>query len=251
MKKQPFLICGTMVAATVVVVSLLDRSEAANKQQGAELVTLDQAKLTAKAPVQPGLERRDLVEKRTESADEMPEVKFRELQPKPFAVVHSQGHFQWTAEDGLQNDVIEKLANNPHMVEALQEQNNYTKRRQLIYVDPAFGSEADAVYRGEKGELTLPGFDGEQFTIKVDHTTEFGGYLNGSFTGAIKGQSGTDVVAGSEGNHWSIGIQLKDRHYQIANRSPNEWIISEVDMAAMNAHFGACKTTGDVDNVGL
>ena len=206
------------------------------------------SKASAFSPTEPATARA-----RPVKAEPDPETIYWELEPQPFEPVKTNAGFSWTAEDGRQPEIIRKLSTNPEMASALEEENTFTSRRQLIYAPADFGEKAQKIYSGEATEITLPGFDGETFKVSIDHITPIDTLnVSGSFTGKIEGATESVVVAASDNDIWSIGIDIDGKHYQIQSRSQGEWIINDVDLHKANQHHGPCGISGDrtTDSVG-
>ncbi len=248
MKYRPIIICLGMVLTTFLVVHRIQKkSESAlvKASQDKQVSLNINLEASANGSTSSGDSDRSATKKTQKSN------RYWERVPKPFPVSESTERFEWTSVDGRSEEAIKSLANNSEMVDALIETNNWTKRRQLVYVNPDFTEKAGAVYRDELREIILPGFDGEEFKVSIDVSTDFGEWVTGSFTGTVEGFEDANVVAGSDLNYWSIGIDFKDRHYQIENREEGEWMVSEIDLAAMHAYHGECKIERSIDDVGL
>ena len=174
---------------------------------------------------------------------------------RPFKVTQQKGHFGWTAEDGLRPDVIKTLANNSEQVISLENEAPYTLKRQLVYLDPAFTPQAQAMLDGKQTSITLPGLDGETFTVNINHRehdqVDPSLRVSGAFRGTIEGQGESVVEGGAFENNWSIGIRTGDgRGFEVLQRGPNEWIISQIDTAAMAAAMDPCGTDHAPNDVG-
>ncbi len=243
MNYRPPLICLGMVATTFFVVNSIQKSRASSTSPINSAPPTSSGKLS--------LTRSNSQTEHTPTRSPQTKTQHWERELKPFPVVKQSERFEWTAVDGRSPEAIQLLANNSDMVEALTHTNLWTKRRQLIYVNPEFANQAQAIYQNERTEIILPGFDGEEFLVKIDSATNFGDPVTGSFTGTVDGFHDANVVAGSDLNYWSIGIDFEDRHYQIENREEGEWMISEIDLAAMNSHVEPCQVKRTVDDVGL
>lgn len=176
-------------------------------------------------------------------------------QAKPFQVTQQKGHFGWTAEDGLRPEIIRKLANNSEQVISLENENPYTLKRQLVYLDPAFTPQAQAMLDGKQTTITLPGIDGETFSVNINHRehdqVDPSLPVSGAFRGTIEGQGQSVVEGGAFENNWSVGIRTGDgRAFEVLQRGPGEWIISQVDPAAMAAAMDPCGTDHAPTDVG-
>lgn len=177
-----------------------------------------------------------------EQAEPLPEeTVYYDRKPRPFQVAKTSEGFEWTAENGLDPSVTKELSLNSEMEKALTDEGLFTYRRQLIYPPAGFADTARQVLGGDLEEVTLPGFDGETFKVLIDdtHTIDLD-QVSGSFTGTIEGATESLVVAASDKDHWSIGIDVDGQHYQIQNRGHGEWILSDLDVAGLTHAAGAC-----------
>ena len=243
MKKQPIIICLAMVITTIAVVSIIQGNQASSDssssggETSSDTLSHSHSHSGTSSDVNKGPER-TLKSQGTENpAAKARKTNHWERKLRPFEVVRSSDRFEWTGEDGKSDAVIEVLANNDKMVEYFQNVNEWTKRRQLIYVDPQFTADIKSVFDSESNEITLPGFDGEEFTVELNLNATRGdsSELSGSLRGAIPDIEGARVVGGADSDTWAFGIYLPDRQYQIQSRENGEFIISEIDVAARNA----------------
>ncbi len=175
-------------------------------------------------------------------------------EPRPFPVTKSTGNYQWTSEDGRSKKAIKQLANNSVMQEQLEKENEIITQRQLIYVPDHFSQQAQDTFSGKRNELILPGPDGQEFKVKIlqaggDSTGE-GKAFTGSFYGVIEGLKDSKVEAGSDDDHWSIGIETGTKSYEIVNREKGEWILTEIDPVAQARLDPGCHSNLTVDDVG-
>lgn len=166
---------------------------------------------------------------------DFPETTYWKRELRPFDVTHQEGLFSWTAEDGMTEEVMKKLANNSLMLDELRRENQYTIRRQLIYVDPSIENQKQDILDGKLSEITLPGFNGELFNAQVTSYEKYipespeeaeGEESGGAFNG---GDESLRVQVGLSDSSWSIGIIHNERQFELITREPNEWIISEID----------------------
>jgi|GEM_PF-6839015 len=92
------------------------------------------------------------------------------------------------------------------------------------------------------GELThfiLPGLDGEEIEIEIIDSNRLNFEDNddeaGAFIAVVKGYPDSHVSVGIFEDSWAIDAHFGDRYVSISNRSPDEWIVSEIDSQAHNA----------------
>jgi len=151
--------------------------------------------------------------------------------------VHSAGHFTWTAVDGRKPEIIKHLGTTSEMRKRLYRQNRYVTRRQFVYIAPSFDKVIQQVHRGERSQITLPGFDGEQLRVTLNQV-EDEPHLNRSvWRGHLTGNPNAPVEASVNGSDLRIGIQLSDDVLvRYEPRNPGEWIINEDDLKAFHGH---------------
>lgn len=106
---------------------------------------------------------------------------------RPFAATNESTVHQWTSEDGMAPDVIEQLAHNELEYQRMIEENSRIKRRQLVYrKDTSAALMQRARLSGESvTQLTLPGFDGQEFQIDIDRADLEASKQSGTFTGRL------------------------------------------------------------------
>ncbi len=167
------------------------------------------------------------------------------LEAKPFPIAHQTEQFSWADADGLDPTVVRQLTRYPEHEEVLLEQRVITKRRQLVYLPSDFTETTDKLYRGELLEVTIPGFDGEEFIVKLDEAVEPEIYeddptVMGTFTGSIFRKDGTPLGVSASAaivdGHWSLGFDYNGGRYVYENRGDfnDEWIISELEVAKID-----------------
>ncbi len=152
---------------------------------------------------------------------------------RPFPVVLERGHFGWTAEDGLTDEVMPQLANNSDMLDRLEEDNANTVRRQLVYTTPEFEDEKREIFAGARSSITLPGLDGEEFIVDI---TEFETFPidganpedTGGFSGVVRNAPDSLVNVGTHNDSWSVLVVHEGRQFNLETREPGELILSQV-----------------------
>ncbi len=166
--------------------------------------------------------------------------------PRPFPVTHTSATgFQWTNIAGKEEAILKELANNTEMLKALKEENVWVKRRQLVYTPASFSTDAKKIYQDELDTIVIPAFDGKELTLVVEPEAIYPQNIetvSGGFAAKIKGVDDSSVIAASENDTWSIGVQDGETHYQIETREPGEWLLTEIDLAEMHKHIGPCLT---------
>lgn len=240
MNKHIFIIAG-MIGLTVAITAILDRKEnevsdsaSASPAKPSSLLTS-----TSKRATSTNLERAAT----HENGDN---ITWWERQPRPFPVTHtSSSGFQWTDTASKDEAVLKQLANNTEMLKSLKSENAWVKRRQLVYTPASFSTDAKKIYQNELDTIIIPAFNGMELTLEIDPEAVYPQNIetiSGGFVAKIKGIAESNVIAASENDTWSIGVQIGDVHYQIETREPGEWLLTEVDFVEMNKHVGPCLT---------
>ncbi len=165
-----------------------------------------------------------------------------EMEPRPYAATQKSAKFAWTAEDGRKPQVMRKFANNRENYNQLAAQNAWVKERQLVYLPEDFQKDAEAIFRGELKEFTIPGLNGQEFKLKIGQVvrTEEDQPSTGYFYGFMDGQDDAVVYLSSVGDTWSIGIDQPklNRFYQLDTRVKGEIIVTEIDPIAKDLASG-------------
>jgi len=94
-----------------------------------------------------------------------------DFQERPFPVAYESSKIQWTLEDGNDTNVIRQL-HNPSEYGRMVMENSEIFRRQLVYLKETAGSIFEKAKRRGAAvtQLTLPGLDGQEFTVEVTRT---------------------------------------------------------------------------------
>jgi len=156
---------------------------------------------------------------------------------RPFKVSQESKLFQWTSEDAMTPENMVILANNGENLEYFEEENQWTKRRQVVYVNEEFSKIGQKAFDGEVQEIRVPGFDGEEHLIKIvdaaaNDAGPDAGPITGSIYGQIEGQPESKVYITSYEDYWAVTIENGDSYLQILNREHREFILSDIDNAA-------------------
>ena len=158
------------------------------------------------------------------------------FQLRPLAVARETATHQWTAEDARDTNVIRQLAHNDLEYQRMVEENTRIQRRQLVYrKDTAAAVLQRALLTGEPvGQLTLPGFDGQELQFTIDRSDLELSKQSGSFTGHLAGRPGSLVtLAFKFGREAFTILSSEDGVYLQAHpREPGELIITKFDPEA-------------------
>ena len=189
-----------------------------------------------------------------------------ELEERPFAVTHRSDNFEWTSEDGKKAEIIKQLVKFQERADILERNNEFTLRRQLVYLPSDFRQTTEKIFDGDLSELPVPGFDGEEFTLRLTEgieqfTHEGARPLTATFAADVYDASGRKIegaaaVGAFTDNIWSIEFNLGDRSYVYDNRLENQWVVTEYDeVARANTRLRLFGNTNDIlsntDNVGV
>ena len=155
------------------------------------------------------------------------------FQLRPFAVVKETARHQWTDENGRDTNVIRRLAHNDLEYQRLVEENPRIQRRQLVYRnDTAAAVLQRARLSGEPvQQLTLPGFDGQEFQVTIERADLEPSKQSGTFTGQLAGKPGSMVtLAFKFGREAFTIVSPEDGTFlQGHPREPGELIITSFD----------------------
>ncbi|MEK7780196.1 MAG: hypothetical protein AAB370_01685 [Verrucomicrobiota bacterium] len=156
-----------------------------------------------------------------------------DFQLRPFPVANESTAHQWTSEDGKDTNVIQRLAHNDLEYQRMVEENNRIKRRQLVYrKDTAAALLQRSRLSGESvTQLTLPGFDGQEYQINIDRADLEASKQSGTFTGRLADKPNSIVtVAFKFGREAFTVMSPEDGTYlQGHPREPGEIIITSFD----------------------
>ncbi len=151
----------------------------------------------------------------------------------PFAATKVSGPFQWTSEDGTDTNIIQQIAHNDHEYHRMVLENKTIYRRQLVYFNNSFASRAQNAVQAHQGieQITLPGLDGQTFTVHVTKTD----FRNGGSKGRIYGHLQDDpdsmvTVAFVNDREAFTIISARDQVYlQAESREPGEVIVKSIN----------------------
>ena len=154
---------------------------------------------------------------------------------RPLPVASENSHFQWTAADGKDPNVIRQLAHNELEYQRMVEENARIKRRQLVYNKNIAAAVMErSRLTGEKIEqLTLPGFDGAQFQFIIERADLEPSKQSGTFTGRIEGQPESLVTLAFKFGREAFTILSPETgtFIQAFPREPGEIMLTSFDPA--------------------
>ena len=169
-----------------------------------------------------------------EIPSEDPPGYYYELESRPFEVTQSTGNFEWTAADGKSPEVMRILATNPANLGQLTDQNEWTDKRQLVYLTENFKRQADKVFQGKAKSITIPGFDGEELEVSVNMLDFVENGEASSFEGTLKDYPDVYVDAARIDGIWAISYSNPgDKFlYDYISRQDGELIMNRLDADA-------------------
>jgi hypothetical protein len=162
---------------------------------------------------------------------------------RPLPVSLRKGFHEWTAADGKDSKVIEKIAHNPEEFIRLNEENERIKRRQLVYRKITVPMLLDRAR--DSGEplrsFMLPGLDGMEIEIEVTGTQLNQVGNGGSVTGRVKGRFNSMVSVGFANGCESFNVLSPDEGLFLTAdaREPGEVMVKEIDPNQYNPPAGA------------
>jgi hypothetical protein len=161
---------------------------------------------------------------------------------RPLPVSLTRGTHEWTAGDGMDPKVIEKIAHNPDEFIRMVEENERVKRRQLVYRNETVPMLLDrARNRGEPlRNFTLPGLDGMEVEVELTGIQLNQSGNGGSVTGRVKGRFNSMVSVGFCNGCESFNVLSPDDSLFLTAdaREPGEVMVKEIDPLKYNPPAG-------------
>lgn len=154
---------------------------------------------------------------------------------RPLAVVQAGRQHEWTSENAMQPEVIEKISHNPEEFMRMVEENDRIQRRQLVYrKEPAWHTVEQSKGKGEPiRKLMLPSLDGRELEFEVTSVDLAPSGLSGTFAGHLPGKLKSLVtLAFDRGREAFTVLSPEDGLYlQGHPREPGELIVTSFDPA--------------------
>jgi hypothetical protein len=155
------------------------------------------------------------------------------FQEHPFPAAYDSHGFQWTLADGKDTNVIRLLAHNESEYRRMVIENEAIYRRQLVYFTSRFASLAGNLVQTHQDaqQITLPGLDGQTFTVDVTRTDFRDGGSKGQIYGQLPDRPDSMVtVAFVNGREAFTIISPRDQIYlQAEAREPGQVVIKSVN----------------------
>jgi hypothetical protein len=155
------------------------------------------------------------------------------FQLRPLGVARESADYQWTAEDGKDPGVIQKLAHNDLEFQRMADENSRILRRQLVYHKET----TDALVQRAKqtGEslrqLTLPGLDGQEVRVEITRTDLSSSGQQGAFAGQVAGRPDSTVTLAFKGGREAFTIlsPADGLYLQGDPREPGELVVKSIN----------------------
>jgi hypothetical protein len=154
---------------------------------------------------------------------------------RPLPVAMTSATHEWTAGDGFDLAVIERIAHSPDELRKLVEENGRIKRRQLVYRNE---TAALVIQRARlTGEpvrrLTLPALDGEELDFVIDRADLAPSGQSGTFTGRLADRPDSLVTLAFRFGREAFTVlsPADDLYLQADPREPGEIIVKSIDPA--------------------
>ena len=155
------------------------------------------------------------------------------FQTRPFKVALTNGAYEWTAEDGMNPEVIRRMAHNERESQRMLRENDTIYRRQLVYDTQGFQLRAQqAVQSGQSLQhVTLPGLDGQEFEVVVTRTDLKNGGEQGQIYGQLPGEPNSMVTVAFIADREAFTvISPQDQIYlQAEAREPGEVVVKSIN----------------------
>lgn len=177
----------------------------------------------------------------------------------PFEVQHESEHHRWTRLDARTPELIDQLAHNDLERERLLRENEWVTKRELVYRNVTLLDQATAA--AEEGrevtEIILPGFEGEEYLIKVDSfetQVSEDGVTEGWITGRLENDPDSLVSLGFFGEREAGNISSSELGVELTfqPREDQQIVVSQVDPQGIANAFGEqhCETDYSALTVG-
>jgi hypothetical protein len=171
----------------------------------------------------------------TKPAGLLPAEDFPWFRSHPFKVAHSNADYGWTAEDGRDTNVMRRLAHNEGEYRRMRIENDAIFRRQLIYFTQGFAPLAQQAMQTGQGlkQITLPGLDGQEFSVDVTRTDFRNGGSQGQIYGQLPGQPGSMVTVAFLNMREAFTVISPQNHIylQAEAREPGEVVVKSINPA--------------------
>jgi hypothetical protein len=155
------------------------------------------------------------------------------FQERPFPVAYESAKFQWTLADGKNTNVIRQLAHNPLEYARMVTENSEIFRRQLVYLKETAGSVFDQgkLSGAAVTQLTLPGLDGQEYSVDVTRTDLRNGGSKGQIYGQLPDRPDSMVTVAFVNDREAFTIvSPRDQIYlQAEAREPDQVVIKNIN----------------------
>jgi hypothetical protein len=156
-----------------------------------------------------------------------------DFQKRPFPVALQKANYQWTLADGRDTNVIRQLAHNPLEYQRMVTENQTIYRRQLVYFSQGFDTLARHALQtgGSLHQISLPGLDGQVFSVDVQNTDLRDGGVRGQLYGQLPGQPNSMVTVAFAADREAFTIlSPQDQVYlQAEAHEPGEVVVKSIN----------------------
>jgi hypothetical protein len=175
----------------------------------------------------------------------------------PFPVTIRNSRHEWTQVDARSPKTINQLAHNDFEHIRLTREAAWVERRELVYRKETFRALAEAALaRGEPlVEITLPGFNGEEFAVSINEwkvTTNDDGEKEGWLTGHLMDDPEAEVSLNFHGNRevGSVSSPSFGLHLRYDPREDGQIMVNRINLKAQNEATGSSRPPYSIMTVG-
>ena len=150
-----------------------------------------------------------------------------------FKTALTNGEYEWTAEDGMDTNVIRQLAHNELEYQRMVNENSAIYRRQLVYLKEsptAFFQQAASTGKPMK-QLMLPGLDGQLLPVVVTRTELKDGGNQGQVYGQLPGQPDSMVTMAFVGDREAFTLisHQDNRYLQAESHDSGQIVVKSIN----------------------
>lgn len=165
-------------------------------------------------------------------------------QLRPLKVARQSLYFEWTGENAMATNVLERIAHNALEYQRLLEENTRIIRRQLVYRKEPI----DMIIQRHRtigmpiNQLMVPGLDGQEFVVEVSEAELHPSGLEGALAGRLKGCPDSIVTLAFKGGReaFTVIAPAAGVYLQGDPREPGEIMVKSIDPATYTP--GICGT---------
>lgn len=156
-------------------------------------------------------------------------------QLRPLQVARQSLYFDWTSENAMDTNVLERIAHNALEYQRLVDENTRIIRRQLVYRKETI----DMIIQRHRtvgmpvNQLMVPGLDGQEFVIEVAEAELHPSGLEGTLAGRLMGCPDSIVTLAFKGGREAFTVIAPSAgvYLQGDPREPGEVMVKSIDPA--------------------